>query len=127
MSSRIRHITIDCADPYELGLFWSHVLGSSLSDDDEPGDPEALIDPGGGPSLLFVRVPDRKMVKNRVHLDLQPTDRSRDAEVERLGSLGAIVTADHRRGDGQGWVTMTDPEGNEFCVELSSQEREEIT
>ena len=114
MASRIRHLTIDCTDPYELGLFWSQALGVLVADDDEPGDPEALVDPGDGPPLLFVWVPDKKVAKNRLHLDLQPSDRSRDAEVERLASLGATVAADHRRGDGTGWVTMADPEGNEF-------------
>ena len=127
MASRIRHVTIDCADPYELGSFWSHVLGVPLADDDEPGDPEALVDPGDGPPLLFVRVPDKKLAKNRVHVDLQPSDRNRDAEVERLASLGATVAADHRRSDGTGWVTMADPEGNEFCVEMSSAERNRLT
>lgn len=123
MSSRIRHITIDCADPYTLGTFWSQVLDTRLADDDQPGDPEALLDHGNGAPLLFVRVPDGKLVKNRVHLDVQPIDRTRDNEVERLLALGATVFADHRRPDGSGWVTLADPEGNEFCVERSQQER----
>jgi len=124
MTSRIRHVTIDCVDPYRLGSFWSAILGVPLADDDEPGDPEALLDPGDGPPLLFVHVDDdTKVVKNRVHLDIQPTDSTRDEEVERLAALGCTVVGDHRREDGRGWVTMADPEGNEFCVELSGDER----
>ena len=126
MSSRIRHITIDCADPYELGSFWSKVFDTPLDAEDEPGDPEALLDYGSGPPLLFVQVPDDKVVKNRVHLDIQPVDRTRDAEVDRLISFGATLYADHRRPDGGGWVTLADPEGNEFCVEISQPERDRL-
>ena len=77
-----------------------------------------------GGYLLFQQVPQPKQVKNRVHLDLQPTERSRDEEVDRLRSEGAAVVADRRNPDGTGWVVMADPEGNEFCVERSVAERE---
>ncbi|MEV8596361.1 VOC family protein [Streptomyces sp. NPDC052012] len=120
MNPTIRHITFDCTgDPYELALFWSALLGRQVSDDDKPGDPEALIeDPSGtGPGLLFVRVPEPKAVKNRLHFDLRPTGRTRAEEVARAIGLGARQLADHTRPDGKGWVTMADPEGNEFCVE----------
>jgi hypothetical protein len=70
-----------------------------------------------------VIVPEPKTVKNRVHLDLVPTDRTRDQEVARVLELGATLVADHRRPDGTGWVVLADPEGNEFCVELSAAER----
>ncbi|MFF3141536.1 VOC family protein, partial [Streptomyces sp. NPDC057927] len=111
--------TFDCTgDPYDLGLFWSELLGRPLDDDDKPGDPEALLrDPSGGPTLLFVRVPEGKSAKNRIHFDLQPQGRTRAQEVARALSLGARQIADHTRPDGGGWVTLTDPEGNEFCVE----------
>lgn len=122
MASRAQHVTIDCADPYALAQFWSEVLDASISDIDEPGDPEALIESEDGTPLLFVRVPEQKSVKNRVHLDVKPTDRTRDQEVERLLALGATVVADHRQPDGRGWVTMADPEDNEFCVERSVSE-----
>lgn len=69
------------------------------------------------PGILFIRVPEAKTVKNRVHLDWQPTERSRDDEVERVIALGAKLHEDHRTADGRGWVTLRDPEGNEFCVE----------
>lgn len=123
MASLVRHITVDCSDAYSLGKFWATVLDGSLADDDFPGDPEALVRAPGS-TLLFVTVPDAKSVKNRVHVDLQPQDRTRDEEVERIVALGATVVGDHRRPDGTGWVTLADPEGNEFCVERSAAERQ---
>ncbi|WMX47561.1 VOC family protein [Streptomyces roseicoloratus] len=122
MTSLVRHITIDCSDAYALASFWARALDSKLSDDDVPGDPEALVEaPGTG--LLFIQVPEKKTVKNRVHLDLQPQDRTRDEEVERLIALGATLFDDQRRPDGTGWVVLHDPEGNEFCVERGKAER----
>lgn len=124
MVSVIAHVTIDAADPYELASWWCEVLGLELADDDEPGDPEAFIALGAdGLGLLFVAVPDEKAGKNRVHLDLRPTDRTRDDEIDRLRALGATAISDHRRTDGSGWMVLADPEGNEFCVERSDQER----
>ena len=123
MTSLVRHLTFDSHDAYRQGTFWAEVLGGSIADDDVPGDPEALVQ-ADGITLLFVTVPDAKTVKNRVHVDLQPQDRTRDEEVERLLTLGAKVHDDQRRPDGRGWVTLTDPEGNEFCVERSAAERE---
>lgn len=121
---RLRHVTVDCADPYALATFWSRVTGWPMSDEDEPGDPEALLlSPEPVPGLLFIRVPEAKTVKNRIHLDWEPTERTRDEEVERVKGLGATVYEDHRMADGRGWVTMLDPEGNEFCVERSTAER----
>ncbi|MFD5431307.1 MULTISPECIES: VOC family protein [unclassified Kitasatospora] len=122
MASLVRHVTIDCADPHALAVFWARALEGTLGEDDNPGDDEALVDSAGA-SLLFIRVPEGKSVKNRTHLDLQPQDRGRDEEVERLVALGATVLADHRTPDGKGWVTLADPEGNEFCVERSQAER----
>ncbi|MGX2996859.1 VOC family protein [Streptomyces sp. JNUCC 64] len=122
MTSLVRHVTLDCADPYALASFWAQVLDGRLADDDNPGDPEAQVH-SASVGLLFIRVPDGKTVKNRVHLDLQPQDRGRDAEVDRLVALGATLVGDLRRPDGTGWVTLADPEGNEFCVERSAAER----
>lgn len=126
MTSHVHHVTIDCADAYKLGTFWAEVLGSSLADDDFPGDPEALVESPGA-ALLFVTVPEPKSVKNRIHFDIQPDDRTRDEEVERLLALGATLVADRRRPDGRGWATLADPEGNEFCVECSAGERARLT
>jgi hypothetical protein len=121
----IRSVTIDCADPYCQALFWSKVTGWQEDPDDpnNPGDPEGRIISTEGISLLFIPVPEGKTVKNRVHLDLTPTVRTRDEEVARLLSIGAAFVDDQRRPDGTGWVVMADPEGNEFCVERSARER----
>ena len=127
MASSIHNITFDCADPYALAGFWSQVTGyrEDPENPNEPGDPEGyLVAPDGRHRLLFIAVPERKAIKNRVHLDLTPTDRSRDEEVDRLLTLGAALVADHRRPDGAGWAVLTDPEGNEFCVECSLEEKQ---
>ncbi|MEW1654144.1 VOC family protein [Streptomyces sp. NPDC093707] len=122
MASRVRHVTFDSSDAYRLGQFWAAVLDGSVDGDASPGDPEVLVNTPGS-NLLFIAVPDAKTVKNRVHVDLQPQDRSRDEEVARVLDLGATVVGDHRNPDGTGWVTLADPEGNEFCVERSAAER----
>ncbi|MEV6974488.1 VOC family protein [Kitasatospora sp. NPDC093806] len=122
MASLVRHVTIDCADSYALAEWWAKALDGKVSDEDSPGDPEVLVE-SAGVGLLFIRVPEGKTLKNRLHLDLQPQDRTRDEEVERLLALGATLFEDHRTPDGKGWATLTDPEGNEFCVERSAAER----
>jgi predicted enzyme related to lactoylglutathione lyase len=116
----VRHTTFDAADPYVLATFWAQVVGGRVTDEDEPGDDDALV-VSDGPPLLFVRVPGAKTVKNRVHLDLQP-DGTRADEVRRLTELGATVVDDRTEPDGRGWVVMVDPEGNEFCVERGRQD-----
>ncbi|WP_371773931.1 VOC family protein [Streptomyces sp. NBC_01438] len=126
MTSHVHHVTVDCANAYELATFWAQVLGSPVSDDDVPGDPEALVETPGT-ALLFITVPEPKSTKNRIHFDVQPDDRTRDEEVERLLALGATLVADHRRPNGRGWATLADPEGNEFCVECSARERALLT
>jgi hypothetical protein len=126
MTARPRNITFDCADPYRLAGFWTQVTGYGEDPDNgnAPDDPEALlVGLDGQPNLLFIKVPEGKTVKNRVHLDLMPTQHTRDQEVARLLELGATMVADHRRLDGTGWVVLADPEGNELCVERSAAER----
>ena len=120
MPSSVRHTTFDAADAYAQATFWAEVVGGRVSDEDAPGDEEALV-VSDGPPLLFVQVPDAKTVKNRVHLDLQP-EGTRADEVRRLTALGATVVDDRTRPDGRGWVVMADPEGNEFCVERGPDE-----
>jgi hypothetical protein len=123
--SRVPHTTFDCRDAYELSDWWKTVVGYTDMPDDpnEPGDEECMIvDPHSGHRLLFIETPDEKRTKNRVHLDLVPTDRTRDQEVDRLLAHGARAVADRRRG-AEGWVVMADPEGNEFCVLRSEAER----
>ncbi|MEU3478640.1 VOC family protein [Streptomyces sp. NPDC033754] len=122
MTSLVRHVTIDCADAYGLASFWAMALDGELGADDLPGDPEAVVE-SAGVSLLFIQVPEGKSGKNRVHLDLQPQDRTRDEEIKRLLTFGAILLDDRRNADGTGWATLADPEGNEFCVERSAAER----
>ena len=119
MALRIGHLSVDSRDANAQSHWWAEVLGWSEDPEDPnlPGHEECMIfSPGGGRRLLFIEVPEGKSVKNRLHLDLVPTDRSREAEVERVVALGATQVADHRRPGGGGWITLTDPEGNEFCI-----------
>ena len=116
----VHSITFDTiGDPYDLARFWSAVLGRPLDDDDKPGDPAAIVHTQ--PRLLFIRVPEGKTVKNRVHLDFQPVGRTRDEEIDRILGLGATMVADHRGDDD--FAQLADPEGNEFCVQRSAAER----
>jgi hypothetical protein len=124
MTLAVHSITIDCVgDPYELGLFWARLLDRTLSEDDKPGDPEAVLaGPPGAPRLLFIQVPEAKATKNRVHLDLQPPPgASREQEMERAIGLGARLIDDRREPNGDGWVVLADPEGNEFCIESDTE------
>jgi predicted enzyme related to lactoylglutathione lyase len=121
MTSMVRTVTFDAADPYGLAGFWLQVFGVERPDDDFPDDPYAAVDTGTV-KLLFERNNDPKRAKNRVHLDLEP-DIPRDQEVERLVALGATIEHDHREPNGLGFVVMLDPAGNEFCVLRSAAER----
>jgi len=129
MTSFVSHTTVDCSNAYELSEWWKQVLGYVDIEDDPnlPGHEECMIrDPGTDHRVLFIEVPEPKTVKNRLHLDLRPRSSSRDEEVERLLGLGATQLADHRgiHGPGSGWVTLADPQGNEFCVLRSLAEVE---
>ncbi|MDP9864623.1 MULTISPECIES: VOC family protein [Streptosporangium] len=111
----VHFVTFDCAQPYELATFWSEATGWVIHPDGGKEDDEILLQ--GALNMLFIRVPEGKTVKNRVHLDVTGSEgTTRDQEVERLLGLGATVHDDRRNPDGTGWVTMLDPEGNEFCV-----------
>ena len=116
MNIRIQCLCIDTNDPDKIASFWQSALGWRRTHE---RDDEVVLEPQAGsaedgivPDLLFLKVPEGKVVKNRLHMDLRPVDQA--AEVARLEALGA------RRADiGQGdvsWVTMTDPDGNEFDV-----------
>lgn len=126
MTSSISSISVDCQEPYRLARFWAEVLGfvDDPANPNHPDDPEALlIDPRGlHPALMFLPVPEDKVVKNRLHLDLRP-HQLREVEVERVLALGATLVADRRNPDGTGWAVLADPEGNEFCIERSAPER----
>lgn len=128
MTSFISHTSVDCRNAYELSEWWKPVLGYvDIADDpNEPGHEECMIQrPDGGHMLLFIEVPEAKTIKNRIHFDLRPTDRTRDEEVARLIEAGATQVDDQReiRNDGTGWVVLADPEGNEFCILRSEAER----
>jgi hypothetical protein len=122
MTSKFTELAIDCADPGGLARFWCSVLGYEVQGDDDgvitigsPVVPEGKNRPGPVPPVLtFARVPEGKIVKNRVHLDVNPADREQDEEIARLIGLGATVIGDNR--PEFSWVTLADPEGNEFDV-----------
>ncbi len=120
MTSFISHTSIDCADPTALARWWAGVLGyEDVPDDpDQPDEERAIRDPETGHEVLFLKVPEPKSTKNRVHFDLRPRIGTRDEELARLVASGATVVADHRGrfGPGTGWVVLADPEGNEFCL-----------
>jgi len=109
-------VTTDCADPSGLAAFWAAALRTTVSGD--YGEFVMLAPPpAGGPVLGFQLVPEERAGKNRLHLDLGAASGERHAEVERLVGLGATVVGE-RGGEAEGlvWTTLTDPEGNEFCV-----------
>jgi hypothetical protein len=111
---RLQSIAIDSTDPRRIGRWWADALGWEGRADEE-GD-FCVSPPGGGATeLLFLRVPEPKSVKNRIHLDLRPDDQA--AEVARLERLGATRADVGQQGDPDvTWVVLADPEGNEFCV-----------
>ena len=123
MSSKFTELAIDCADPVRLASFWCSVLDYEVQDDEDgvisigaPDVPEGKSRPGPvPPTLTFARVPEGKSVKNRLHLDVNPADREQDEEVRRLLDLGARHVDVGQTGD-ESWVSLVDPEGNEFCV-----------
>ncbi|WP_440711136.1 VOC family protein [Herbiconiux sp. YIM B11900] len=115
MSLRWEQVVVDSQDPARLARWWSDALDWPIVyQGDEEDDPEIEVGPADGahPTLLFLRVPESKTVKNRLHFDFVPDDQ--DAEVERLLALGA-TRADIGQ-DEVTWVVLADPEGNEFCV-----------
>jgi len=125
MAMRVNNMTFDCGDARKLAEFWAAMTGWIVFYDDDPEVMVAPHFPNEDPTLLFIPVPEGKAAKNRLHLDLQPTDRTRDEAVAQALSLGATLIGDFRKEDGSGWVTLGDPEGNEFCIERSPSERSE--
>jgi len=115
-SLRWQCVCVDALDPRTAATFWEQALGWRRTYD---SDDEVVLEPPAGspedgvsPDILFLKVPEQKSVKNRLHLDLRPQDQA--AEVTRLEALGAT-----RVDIGQGettWVVLADPDGNEFCV-----------
>jgi hypothetical protein len=118
VAARLTEIAIDCQDHVLVGDLWAAVLGYEVTDRSD--GPEAWYQqltgpPGSGPTVLVIRTPDGpKTTKNRLHLDVNATDRDQEAEVERIIGLGA-TRVDIGQGDVD-WVVLADPEGNELCV-----------
>ncbi|MFJ3385081.1 MULTISPECIES: VOC family protein [unclassified Curtobacterium] len=115
-------VTFDCAEPARLARFWSDVLGYTVQ-----GDGSSCVDPAGvGPRLYFQRVPEGKVVKNRVHLDVRVGTglvgperlETLESECARLVAIGAtrvrLLPADD---DEESCIVMQDVEGNEFCLD----------
>ncbi|MEU1480218.1 VOC family protein [Streptomyces sp. NPDC005760] len=111
MALEWEQVIVDSADPVALGRWWAEALGWVVVGD-APDEFEIRPEKDRMPGVLFVPVPEPKSVKNRLHLDFRPDDQ--EAEVTRLLALGARH-ADVGQGE-QPWVTLMDPEGNEFCV-----------
>ena len=116
---RIQCLTVDCKNPRLLAEFWAKVLGWRVTH--ESGDEsyiektfnsEALPD---YPDILFLRTPDEKVIKNRLHIDLRP--KNQDEEVNRVLNLGAKkIEIGQSEDSSTTWVVLADPEGNEFCI-----------
>jgi hypothetical protein len=123
----MKDVVIDCAHPASLARFWVEVLdGYAVApyDDAElarlramgiesPEDDPGVIVEGPGPRLYFQKVPEAKVAKNRMHLDLWSEDR--DAEVARLLALGATLL-EHQPPPDDDLIALADPEGNELCL-----------
>jgi predicted enzyme related to lactoylglutathione lyase len=114
MAAKLTTLCIDASDVEKVAAFWSAVLGWDHFVDDD-GDMVVADRTGHSPFILLVLgVPEKKTVKNRLHIDLNPVGADQDAELERLVSLGARPV-DIGQGDTT-WVVLADPEGNEFCL-----------
>ncbi len=117
----------DAADPPRLARFWALALGYVVEPGFDEPDNTSIIDPGDvGPAIGFLRVPEGKTSKNRVHIDVRVVaghpeleDRREElvhAKVDELVAAGATTVRVEQYGDEFGHVVMLDPEGNEFCV-----------
>jgi len=113
MGARFTELVIDSRDPERLAEFWAAVLDYQVTD----RGPEGEVEIGGasGPKLVFVRVPEPKTVKNRVHIDVNPTETDQSNELRRLVRLGAR-RVDVGQGQDVSWIVLADVEGNEFCL-----------
>jgi len=134
MANQIQ-VTMDAASPRALGAFWQEVLGY-VEEPPPPGfdtweealdsfgidrsDPDAafaIVDPdGAGPRMFFAKVPEPKSAKNRVHLDVNVGKDTMHERSQHLVSLGAELVGEYEEPGGH-WITLRDPEGNEFCLQ----------
>ncbi|MEV4483559.1 VOC family protein [Micromonospora coxensis] len=111
MTSVWASLTVDARDPARLARWWAEALGYQVVTE-KPDEVEIRQSAERLPGIVFVPVTDDKHTKNRLHIDLRPTDL--EAEVERLVDMGARHV-DIGQGE-VGWTVLADPEGNEFCV-----------
>lgn len=110
----VSQISIDATDPAALARWWSQVLGWPVTEED-PDEVSIAPADGSATEWLFLRVPDERQVKNRLHPDIRPADGSdQQTELARLLELGA-TRVDVGQGDVP-WIVLADPEGNEFCL-----------
>ncbi len=129
MPVSLHHVVVDAHDLPGLARFWSQVLDWPILSERER---EVVIGPADDApiGMCFMPSPDDKVVKNRVHLDLNPgpdtTDSEREAEIERIIALGARRVDVGQRGD-ETWTVLADPEGNEFCVIRSEADTDDLT
>ncbi|MFG2639971.1 VOC family protein [Streptomyces sp. NPDC048370] len=119
MACRISELILNCADPERLAAFWTEVLGYveiGREDDGsiEIGPPDVGFG-GARPTLVLSPSSDPRTGPLRLHIDVNPTDRDQDAELERLLALGA-TPADVGQTGKEAWHVLADPEGNEFCL-----------
>lgn len=123
------HWTLGCdaADPHRLAAFWAHALGYVLEPGYDEPDGASIVDPDGvGPAIGWLRVPEGKTAKNRLHIDIRvagepPWDMAARellirAKVERLAGDGGTVIGEESWEGVLSHIVMQDPEGNEFCV-----------
>jgi hypothetical protein len=118
VACRFTELVVDCRDPEALAAFWAAVLDYRVLSRDEDGSVE--IGPAAGfggaaPTLVFGVVPDPTPGKVRLHIDVSPTDRDQDAELQRLLDLGATRAEVGQTGE-ESWHVLADPEGNAFCL-----------
>ncbi|HEX2046871.1 MAG TPA: VOC family protein [Acidimicrobiales bacterium] len=102
-------LVIDCAEPAALARWWSRLVGGVV---DVDADGDARLRVPGGPDIDFLRVPDPKTVKNRLHIDLRTSDVAE--ATEQALRIGATRADDVYTGGS--WTVLRDPEGNEFCL-----------
>lgn len=119
MSLSIHQVAVDCTDATLLSDFWSRALGYAKEDWGKEHGAMVFSPDNSGIRIIFLPVPEQKVVKNRTHLDVRTEDSTREAEVARLVTLGAreIETKTYSTDRWTStWTVMQDPEGNEFCV-----------
>jgi predicted enzyme related to lactoylglutathione lyase len=114
MGAVLREIVIDCLDPRRVAEFWGQVLGWDVQEKGGAYWMTASGQPFPDMPLVFMPGPEKKTVKDRIHLDVSPIGCDQASEVERIVGLGA-TRVDIGQGDSP-WVVLADPEGNEFCV-----------